>query len=446
MAPEMDRSGLDLTGYLRCHIARGYYLKQNAIVAILVFLWVTTLVGIYDFELRLVTPLFLCALLAYATLKSQYHRFRDKRTYFLCSAAIDNLAVTTALYVLGGAGSAGIFTFYIYPIIYHSLTRSRVQIFVVANMAAVMYSIMITLECFDALPYRSVFGFGKPPALTYLGLALGAFLMLNLVALVCDAVTRAFAKTAQELWDAKVSLELSQKELRRLTTETEFLARAISHELRNPLSAAANANALLIDEADTGSAEDVRELGGIVQYNVTKAYDMLTHLRQLLVTVDRQEQVEDVDLGTLLATVVSDVESATRVERGCVEIPQALPTIRGQPQRLAQVFRNLVLNAIEHGAGAAPASVRVDCAEESGQPGYLRFAITDRGPGVPLEHRERVFEPFVTLGKRASDGRGLGLTLARQVIQGAGGRMWVEEAEGGGARFCFTLPRTQSTT
>jgi signal transduction histidine kinase len=304
-----------------------------------------------------------------------------------------------------------------------------------------MYSAMIALEYFGVLPHRSVFGFGTPPPLTYLGLVLGAFLMLNLVALVCDAVTRAFMKTAQELWDAKVTLERNEKELRRLTSETEFLARAISHELRNPLSAAANAAELMIDEAETSSAEDVRELARLMQYNVTKAYDMLTHLRQLLVAVDKQEELQEVDLGALLRTVVSDVESATRVEHGCVEIPKALPTIQGQPQRLAQVFRNLVLNAIEHGSGTGPAAVLVECVEDTGEPRCFRFSVADHGPGVPLEHRERIFEPFVTLGKRASDGRGLGLTLVRQVVQDAGGRMWVEGAEGQGARFCFTLPR-----
>src|SRR5439155_26808395 len=150
-------------------------------------------------------------------LRRQYQCLRDKRYYFLAVAAVDNLAITMAFYVLGGAGSAAVFTFYTYPIIYHSLTRRRLQIYLVANMATMMYVTMITLECVGVLPYRNVLGFTQPPPLTYVGLGLGAFLMLNLTALVGDAVTQVFAK----LWNIKEELEENERRLRKLTAETE---------------------------------------------------------------------------------------------------------------------------------------------------------------------------------------------------------------------------------
>ena len=431
----------DVTEYLRSHGARGYYLKRNAIVVILAFLYVTTLAGIYRFDLWLLTPLFLTALVAYAVLKRQYHRFRDKRHYFLASAGIDNVAVTVALYLFGGTGSAQIFTFYMYPIIYHSLIRSRSQIFVVANMAAVMCASMMALEAVEILPQRDVFGFGRPYQSSYLGLILGVFLMLNLAALVCDAVTRVFAKIAQELWEAKEGLEESQRELRRITGETEFVARAISHELKSPLSAAANAIELLIEESASGRPDDVRELGGIVHQNVTKAYDMLTQLRDVLVAANAQEAIHEISMGTVFRDVLAEIDSVVHARGVEIRLPTMLPEVTGQPQKIAQVVRNLLLNAIEHGAARDECRSTVTIEFDAGNDDEIIFSVADSGAGIPLEHRERIFEPFVTLGC-IGRGRGLGLALAKRVVEEARGRIWVEEAAGGGARFVFTLPQS----
>jgi hypothetical protein len=188
-------------------VARGYYLKRNAILVILIFVWVTTLLGFYRFNLLLVTSLFLGTVLAYAILKNLHGQFRDKRHYFLAVAAIDNLAVTIAMFLMGGTGSAQIFTFYLYPLIYHSLSRSRALIYLIANMAAVMCSTMIALEWFELIPRYDIFGFGRPHDTAYPGLILGAFLFLNIAAMVCDRITRVFVRLEDQLAAANHELE-----------------------------------------------------------------------------------------------------------------------------------------------------------------------------------------------------------------------------------------------
>ena len=437
MSSSAQHQPIDLTEYLRFHTSRGYYLKRNAVALILVFVWVTTVAGIYSFDLWRISPVLLGAIAAWAVIRRQYRRFRDKRYYFLTVTGVDNLAITAAIYFLGGAGSAAVFTFYTYPIIYHSLTRRRLQIYLVANMAASMYITMITLECVGVLPYRNVLGFTQPPPLTYVGLGLGAFLMLNLTALVGDAVTQVFAK----LWNIKEELEENERRLRKLTAETEFIASAISHELKNPLSAAANAADLLVAEVNAGRPEDVRELGGIVHHNVAKAYDMLTDLRQLLIAVNKEEPAQEVSLRELVDGVVQDLARGGKLDAAEVCVPPELPSVFGQPKRVAQVFRNLILNALEHGTVRAAPRVQLECMGSDSVPGFVRFAVSDQGPGIPLEHRERIFEPFVTLGEHVSEGRGLGLALAKRVVEDTGGRIWVEDADTGGAKFVFTLPK-----
>src|ERR1051326_1434174 len=132
---------------LRFHSARGYYLKRNAVGFLVVFVWLTTLAGVYSFDLWLLTPILLGAIATWAFLRRQYPRFRDKTHYFIAVAVADNVFITAAVYAIGGAGSAGVQTVYTIPIFYHSLTRRRRQIYLLANMGAAMYALMMKLEC-----------------------------------------------------------------------------------------------------------------------------------------------------------------------------------------------------------------------------------------------------------------------------------------------------------
>ncbi len=417
----------ELDDELLAHSKRGYFFKRNFVAALLLFFWVTTLAGIYRVDLWLLTPIMLGAIAAWALLRSQYGRFADIDHYFLAVAVIDNLMITALVYVMGGAGSAAVFTAYTYPLTYHALTRRRSTTYIVANMAAVMYSGMAALECAGVLPYRDVFGFGKPPPMTYLGLSLGAFLMLNLTATVGVRV--------------KAAYERNQRKVRQLTAETEFISAAISHELKNPLSAAVNAADLLAAEADGASAEDTRDLVSLVRDNVAKAYDMLTRLRDLLISVNKEEAAADVRLGEVVTEVVEDLAASGTVRDATIEVAPQLPSVRGQRTTLVQVFRNLVVNALEHGRDSGPPTVRLQYLGKDSVPGFLRFAVCDDGPGISREHRERVFEPFVALGDGLGTGRGLGLALVKRVVEDGGGRIWVEDGERGGTRFVFTLPR-----
>jgi signal transduction histidine kinase len=101
--------------------------------------------------------------------------------------------------------------------------------------------------------------------------------------------------------------------------------------------------------------------------------------------------------------------------------------------RVERVFANLIGNALE--AMAGPGEVRITAEMEDGS---ALVHVEDTGPGIAPEIRARLFEPFVSAGKR--NGLGLGLALSRQTVLDHGGDMWVESAPGRGARFSFRLP------
>ena len=114
-------------------------------------------------------------------------------------------------------------------------------------------------------------------------------------------------------------------------------------------------------------------------------------------------------------------------------------TIRIDPDLIAQVVRNLLANARRH---AGP-SARVELSATA-ENDHLTISIDDDGPGVPAAERERVFDRFHRVGSardRASGGSGLGLGIARSVVELHGGRIWIEDSPLGGARAAFELPR-----
>src|SRR4029453_1199082 len=127
-----------------------------------------------------------------------------------------------------------------------------------------------------------------------------------------------------------------------------------------------------------------------------------------------------------------------------VQIPDDLPAIEGDPHQLRQLFTNLLTNAYEalggRGAVAVTVHPRADDRGSIDQPPGTRSIavdVTDNGPGVPEDSRDRIFSPFFTTKPRGS---GLGLAIVRKIVDAHDGRITVASPPGGGARFRVVLP------
>ncbi|OHB64996.1 MAG: hypothetical protein A2Y76_14200 [Planctomycetes bacterium RBG_13_60_9] len=155
--------------------------------------------------------------------------------------------------------------------------------------------------------------------------------------------------------------------------------------------------------------------------------------------VGRTEQATvPVDLGRLLSEIVENLGAPEKIS---VQIDGDLPTVDADPTRITQVFQNLLSNAIKY-MDKPQGNITVGCVEEDG---FWKFSVSDNGPGIEQKHFDRIFKLFQTLASRDDrESTGVGLTIAKKIVEMYGGRIWVESEVGQGSTFFFTLPQTMS--
>ena len=211
-----------------------------------------------------------------------------------------------------------------------------------------------------------------------------------------------------------------------------------AHELKTP-AAAILAEAQEALREDTAGPERRRLLESIAG----SARELARETDSLLTLARGESPVREwqlADVRDLIDQAVSSLarRAATRQMRLETAFDGDL-TIDAQPASLERAIDNLILNAICYGAENTPVEIRAE-----GSADAVTISVADRGPGIPPEDRERVFEPFVRLAyarKTSPEGSGLGLAIAAQAVRNHGGELLVTGREGGGAVFTVRLPR-----
>jgi signal transduction histidine kinase len=217
----------------------------------------------------------------------------------------------------------------------------------------------------------------------------------------------------------------------------------ITHEFRTPL-ASLKTSFELIQES-----EKIRNLEDPYQRLLVNVNRSVATLEQL--TNDLSE-VANISAGGVILnktltspeTIIYAVLEATaplshlKNQSLEIEIPQDLPKMVVDAHRLEQVLTNMVANAMKY--TAAGGTIRATVGQENGS---IKFVVSDTGRGIPKEDLEKVFEPFYRVPQDAQDrtpGTGLGLALAKSLVELHGGHIWVESEPHKGSTFIFTIP------
>jgi two-component system sensor histidine kinase ChvG len=249
-----------------------------------------------------------------------------------------------------------------------------------------------------------------------------------------------------EISDLASSLSGMTRALYSRIDAIERFAADVAHELKNPLTSLKNAVEMLSRSKDDTSRDSMIK---IVQQDVKRIDRLITDISDAsrLDAELSREEYEPVDIARLLETIV-EVYTYTRPTRGVtLSLALDLPKdarVMGRDERLGQIFRNLIDNAISFSPDGGKVAIS---AAASGN--RMRVNVADEGPGIPQGNLETIFDRFYTerpAGHEFGNNSGLGLSIARQIVTGVGGRIWAENrrepgAENpSGATFVVELP------
>ncbi|MFS8035475.1 ATP-binding protein [Xanthobacter sp. AM11] len=252
---------------------------------------------------------------------------------------------------------------------------------------------------------------------------------------------RALEEKSRSLEIASAELTAANAQLRTLDELKDDFMSSVTHELRTPLTAIRALSELMLDTPDMDPPQRAEFLQIIVGES-----ERLGRLVNQVLDMAKIESGQgewhntEVDLRRIVGDAVKATTELAR-SRGAeihFSAPEAVPPLRADPDRLTQVMLNLISNA----AKFVPArGGRIDVSLAVADDGLV-VRVADNGPGVPLADRDTIFEKFRQGGDALTrpPGTGLGLPISRQIVDHFGGKMWLEQQEGSGARFAFRLP------
>ncbi len=259
------------------------------------------------------------------------------------------------------------------------------------------------------------------------------------------AITNAVnqAELRAELVSYQASIEQTAEELARKNAEIRSFHHVMSHELKNPLTAAYSFLSLLLDDLAGPLNEEQREYVQIV----------LNSCEQIRICIDDLLDASRIETGKLSvnaepASLVEHVESVTASLRPMAQHHGVQLTASAQLDlpfaiidgpRMVQVLTNLINNAIKFTASGGEISVHLEADGDD----KLRVRISDTGRGIPADMLDKIFERHVQVDPSDSSrrgGLGIGLTLCKEIVKLHGGAIWVESEPGRGSDFYFTVP------
>lgn len=233
--------------------------------------------------------------------------------------------------------------------------------------------------------------------------------------------------------------------------KTQFLAN-ISHDLRTPLTAVITHAEILRDgilgDLAPRQLESVRGIISGGRQLLNQVGEILTYARgaanqlSLTTTTFAVRDILD-DVSTLNASLLRKKQLNLTLE-----VPADLPTVVADREKIAHVLGNLLGNAIEFTPAGGDVWIEAGTTIDEGVNSLL-LEVGDSGVGIAPEHHELIFREFAQVDStpsRSHHGTGLGLTIARKLVELHGGRIWVESEIGDGSRFFFTIPLEQSDT
>jgi len=353
----------------------------------------------------------------------------------------DLVCMTVLLHLSGGVDNP-LSTFYVFHVIIASIMLPKGQSYAQAGLAFALFTLLVALEYAGLIPHchleryvteaqhqnwRFIFGHLGVLAVT---LTMSAFFTTQIVA---------------RLRERREELMATSARLGALEERKSRFMRVAAHQLRSPLSAIKSLLSVVL-----GSYEAVDEAKRLdmIRRAESRTGLMLELLADLLALSRLRDAREDegpardlVAVDEVMGKVVALYKPQSKAKRQTFEarLETGSAQVVGDPDRLRDVFTNLVSNAVKY----TPEGGRVEVTTRTDSHSRIAVEVADTGIGIPDEDQEHLFEEFFRAGNArefAREGTGLGLSIVREIVEAHGGSVACESEQGKGTRFTVTLP------
>ena len=228
------------------------------------------------------------------------------------------------------------------------------------------------------------------------------------------------------------------KKVDNINKELKEFASIVSHDLKAPLRGIKTlANWILSDCADNLDAQANEQMNLLLE-RVERMYNLIEGALQYSRAGRAEGKRVQVNLNSFIPEIINMVVPPENIT---VTIENELPVIECEEVHIMQVFQNLLSNAIKY-MDKPQGWIKIGCVEHDG---FWKFSVADNGPGIEEKHFERIFKIFQALPTSPDfEGTGVGLTVAKKIIELYDGKIWVESNPGEGSTFFFTLPKSDA--
>jgi two-component system, LuxR family, sensor kinase FixL len=220
-----------------------------------------------------------------------------------------------------------------------------------------------------------------------------------------------------------------------INEELSHFAYVVSHDLKAPLRGIKLVTEWLCEDYGDKLDAEAKEQMALLQSRVNRMHNLIDGVLQYSRIGRIKEAWVAVNLSELLPIILDTLTPPAHIH---VTVQPDLPTLTGEKTRITQVFQNLLSNAIKF-IDKPQGEIQVGCVAEGD---FWKFSVADNGPGIEARHFERIFRIFQTLASKDEyESTGVGLALAKKIVELYGGRVWVESEVGRGSTFFFTFPQ-----
>ncbi|HUV67422.1 MAG TPA: ATP-binding protein [Sedimentisphaerales bacterium] len=219
--------------------------------------------------------------------------------------------------------------------------------------------------------------------------------------------------------------------------ELKDFASIVSHDLKAPLRGIKSLATWILDDCSDKLGEQGNEQIHLLLGRVERMYNLIDGVLQYSIVGRVEEQPTQVNLDQFVPEIIDMLVPPEHIK---VTIENDMPVIEGEETQIMQLLQNLLSNAIKYN-DKPEGWIRVGCVEEDG---WWKFSVSDNGPGIENRHFERIFKMFQALSVTEEfEGTGVGLTVAKKIVELHGGKIWVESKVGEGSTFFFIWPKKE---